>query len=134
MAGTRVRWRRGGCHCGAVAFEMRAPEEIEVRACNCSICAMSGFLHYHVERDQFRLLTGADKITTYMFNTGTARHHFCSVCGVKSFYVPRSMPHGYSVNVRCLEEGAVRVTRILPFDGQHWEDAIDELRAEIGSP
>jgi hypothetical protein len=128
-----MSWKRGGCHCGAVRFEVLAPDEIEARECNCSICAKSGYLHYHVGRERFRLLTGADNITTYTFNTGTAKHQFCSVCGIKSFYVPRSKPDGYSVNVRCLEAGAVRVTAIKPFDGQHWEDAIDELRAEIGA-
>ena len=53
------------------------------------------------------LLTGEDKLTTYTFNTGTAQHRFCSVCGIKGFYVPRSKPDGFSVNVRCLDEGAV---------------------------
>ena len=58
------------------------------------------------------------------FNTGTAKHHFCSVCGIKSFYVPRSKPDGFSVNVRCLDDGQVRVTRITLFDGEHWEEAM----------
>ena len=52
-------------------------------------------------------------ITTYIFNTGTAKHHFCAMCGIKSFYVPRSNPDGFSVNVRCLDDGEVRVTRII---------------------
>ena len=56
------------------------------------------------------MLTGEDTLTTYTFNTGTAKHHFCSSCGIKSFYVPRSKPDGYSVNARCLDDGAVRVT------------------------
>lgn len=122
-------WKRGGCHCGAVTFEVLAADEIEARECNCSICAKSGYLHLHVEKDQFRLLSGTDKIATYSFNTGTARHHFCAVCGVKSFYVPRSKPDGYSVNVRCLADGAVRVTRVLPFDGAHWEEQMAEIAA-----
>jgi hypothetical protein len=128
-----MSWKKGGCHCGAVAFEVLLPGEIEVRECNCSICAKSGYLHYHVGKDRFRLLSGEDTLTTYTFNTGTAKHHFCSVCGIKSFYVPRSLPNGFSVNVHCLEPGAVRVIGSKPFDGAHWEDAIGELRAEIGA-
>ena len=85
---------------------------------------MTGYVHLIVPKERFRLLAGADRITTYSFNTGTAKHHFCSVCGIKSFYVPRSKPDGYSINVRCLEEGAVRVARVKPFDGRHWEDAM----------
>ena len=105
------------CHCGAVRLTApTAPKA--VTECNCSICRKAGYLHLMVEAERFRLLKGADKITTYSFNTGTAKHHFCSVCGVKSFYVPRSKPDGFSVNVRCLDGGAVRVTRIMMFDGE----------------
>ena len=70
-----------------------------------------------------RLLKGEDKLTTYTFNTRLAKHRFCSICGIKSFYVPRSFPEGFSVNVRCLDDGAVTVTRIGVFDGAHWEEA-----------
>jgi hypothetical protein len=124
MAESPLSWKKGGCHCGAIAFEVLAADEIEVKDCNCSICRMTGYVHLIVPKERFRLLAGAGRITTYSFNTGTAKHHFCSVCGIKSFYVPRSKPDGYSVNVRCLEEGAFRVTRVTPFDGQHWEDAM----------
>ena len=95
----------GGCHCGAVAFEVEAPAKIVASDCNCSICRMSGYLHLIVPRSRFHLLQGADALTEYKFNTGTARHLFCGRCGVKSFYVPRSNPDGYSVNVRCLDPG-----------------------------
>lgn len=118
---------RGGCHCGRVRFEVDAPARPQVQECNCSICRMTGYLHLIVAADRFRLLKGADKITTYRFNTGTAKHHFCSVCGIKSFYVPRSKPDGFSVNVRCLDDGAVQVTRITLFDGEHWEEAMAKL-------
>jgi hypothetical protein len=124
MAESPMSWKKGGCHCGAVRFEVLAPDEIAVKDCNCSICRMTGYVHLIVPKERFRLLAGAGRITTYSFNTGTAKHHFCSVCGIKSFYVPRSKPDGYSINVRCLEEGAVRVARVKPFDGQHWEDAM----------
>ena len=114
----------GGCHCGRVRFEVDAPAVLAVDECNCSICSKSGYLHLIVPAARFRLRSGEDVLTTYTFNTGTAKHHFCSVCGIKSFYVPRSKPDGYSVNVRCLDDGQVRVTRITLFDGQHWEEAM----------
>ena len=123
-----MSWKRGGCHCGAVAFEVLMPSEVEAVDCNCSICAKTGFVHYVVPKNRFRLLSGADKITTYEFNTRTAKHTFCSVCGIKSFYVPRSHPDGYSVNLRCLEPNAVRVVNLQPFDGQHWEQHAATLK------
>ncbi len=128
-----MTWKSGGCHCGAVRFEVLAPEEIETEECNCSICRMTGFLHLIVDADRFRLLSGEDKLTTYTFNTGTAKHHFCSVCGIKSFYVPRSHPDGFSVNARCLDDGPVTVTRITLFDGKHWEDEMAKRAGVNGS-
>lgn len=114
--GAALVTHRGGCHCGAVAFEVDAPARVTVSECNCSICRMSGYLHLIVPRAQFRLLRGADALSEYTFNTGTARHLFCRRCGVKSFYVPRSNPDGYSVNVRCLDQSTLEHIDREPFD------------------
>jgi len=118
-----MTWRAGGCHCGGVRFETLLPDAIEVDDCNCSMCARTGFLHIIVPAARFRLTAGEDKLTTYTFNTGVAKHLFCSVCGVKSFYVPRSNPDGFSVNYRCLDDqSAFREVRIINFDGTgNWE-------------
>jgi hypothetical protein len=113
---------RGGCHCGRVRFEAVAPAEIEVLDCSCSMCRKLGYLHLIVPRSRFRLLSGDESLTTYTFLTETARHLFCRVCGVKSFYVPRSHPDGYSVNARCLDPGTVTRQVAVPFDGAHWEE------------
>lgn len=118
---------RGGCHCGRVRFEVEAPENLEVLECNCSLCHKVGFLHLIVPRSQFKLVSGSDSLTSYQFNTRTANHLFCKVCGVKSFYVPRSHPDGYSVNVRCLDEGTVDMLAVVPFDGRNWEDSVQGL-------
>ena len=114
----------GGCHCGRVRFEVHAPAQLQVFDCNCSICAKSGYLHLIVPRSQFQLVSGAEQLTSYQFNTGTARHLFCAVCGMESFYVPRSHPDGYSVNARCLDDGTVSAMRVTAFDGQHWEQQV----------
>jgi len=97
---------QGSCHCGASTFEVEAPEHIEADECNCSICTKSGFLHLIVPPSRFRLLTGREFITTYQFNTGTAKHTFCRVCGIKPFYTPRSNPDGIDINVHCLDRPA----------------------------
>lgn len=118
---------RGGCHCGAVRFEVDAAAVIEALDCNCSICRMTGFLHLIVPASRFRLQRGADALVAYTFNTGTAKHLFCRHCGIKSFYVPRSHPDGYSVNVRCLDAGTVERTVITPFDDRDREAATAAL-------
>ena len=120
----------GGCHCGRVRFEVDAPAHLEVDVCNCSMCARSGFKHLIVAADQFRLLSGRDALTTYSFNTRAARHLFCSVCGVKSFYVPRSNPDGFSVNARCIDGDTVQALAVAPYNGRNWEQAAADLRAQ----
>jgi hypothetical protein len=111
----------GGCHCGRVRFEVLAAAEIEASECNCSICGKTGFLHLIVPKSRFQLLQGSEVLSAYTFNTRVAQHLFCKVCGIKSFYVPRSNPDGFSVNVRCLDSGTVAKVNITPFDGQNWE-------------
>jgi len=118
---------RGGCHCGAVRFEVNAAAAPQVLRCNCSMCRLSGFEHLIVAAADFRLLQGQPWLTTYTFNTGVAKHLFCSRCGVKSFYVPRSNPDGYSVNLRCLDPGTVTAAHYEDFDGAHWEQHGAEL-------
>jgi hypothetical protein len=118
---------RGGCHCGRVRFEVEAPAEISAQLCNCSICSMTAYLHLIVPRARFRLISGDEDLETYTFNTGVARHHFCRVCGINSFYVPRSNPDGFSVNVRCLDPATIELVTVEDFDGRNWELHADEL-------
>ena len=120
----------GGCHCGRVRFEALAPARIRVNECNCSMCSKAGYLHLIVPKERFKLLSGGDVLTTYTFNTGRAQHYFCSVCGVKSFYRPRSHPEGISVNARCLDEGTIEDVSIGHTDGRNWEKAYPAGRAE----
>jgi hypothetical protein len=117
----------GGCHCGRVRFEVEAPAVIEATLCNCSMCSMTAYLHLIVPKRRFRLLAGEADLFTYTFNTGVARHFFCRVCGIKSFYVPRSNPDGISVNVRCLGAGTIESVRVTAFDGRNWEANADAL-------
>ena len=121
----------GGCHCGRVRIKVEAPADITVDECNCSICGKSGYLHLIVSGDRFTLTAGDDVLTTYTFNTGTAKHRFCSVCGVKPFYVPRSHPDGFSVNARCLDEGTVTSVTIRRIDGKNWERQFAKGRGDF---
>lgn len=113
----------GGCHCGAVRFEVKAPARVAALRCNCSICRMSGYLHLQVPKSRFRLLRGQESLVKYAFNTGAAQHLFCRSCGVKSFYVPRSFPQGYSINLNCLDRARLEQVEIEEFDGENWEAA-----------
>ena len=124
-----VRWTEmmktyeGGCHCGRVRFRIEVDlEETMIGECNCSICTKKGILHLPVSRAHMQILSGADALTAYTFNTGTAKHTFCRHCGIHAFYQPRSDPENYSVNARCLDEydpETMRSERL--FDGREWE-------------
>lgn len=113
----------GGCHCGGVRFEFYAPSKLEVLRCNCSICNRIDYLHLLAPHTDFTLLTDPAVLSEYRFNTGTACHLFCSRCGIKSYYQPRSHPDCWSVNARCVDNLALTDLSITGFDGQHWSAA-----------
>jgi len=115
----------GGCHCGRVRFRVTA-DLARVTECNCSMCTKKGFLHLIVEPAQFELLSGEDSLTTYQFNTKTAKHTFCKVCGIHAFYVPRSDPDKIDVNARCLDGIDLAALSPQRFDGKNWEAAIQK--------
>jgi len=119
---------QGGCHCGAVRYEVVVNQHEAVN-CNCSICQKKGFLHLIVPPECFTLLSGEDRLTTYTFNTGVAKHKFCLLCGIHSFYIPRSHPDCIDVNVRCLDGDVVSKFKITPFNGANWGENIDNLRS-----
>ena len=127
-----MKTMEGGCHCGRVRFRVTADLN-GVTICNCSICSKKGIWHLIVPPEQFDLISGKDDLTTYEFNTRTAKHTFCKVCGVHPFYVPRSDPDKIDVNARCLDNVDLSRVRIRPFDGRNWEQAMldrDHQRGE----
>jgi len=113
----------GGCHCGRIRFNVQA-DLADVLECNCSICVKKGILHVIVPKAAFELLSGQDDLVVYQFNTNVAKHLFCGVCGIHSFYVPRSHPDKIDVNVRCFDDVDLANIVARPFDGKHWEDAM----------
>lgn len=120
---------KGGCHCRAVRFTAALPDPpVPALDCNCSICRMTGFIHIMVPHEEFRLEKGAEVLTGYRFGTSAAEHLFCSSCGVKSFYQPRSHPNAWSVNARCLDEPIELA--IEQFDGGNWDAAKARLDQE----
>jgi len=113
---------RGSCHCRAIRFEAVLPDaEPSLLDCNCSICSLSGFLHLIVPHADFVLIDGQELLTSYRFGSEQAEHLFCRICGVKSFYQPRSHPDSWSINFRCVEGDDRLRPNIVPFDGRDWE-------------
>jgi len=98
------------CHCGAVKLELALPNGIEKpRRCDCSICRRKGAIVASVALDGIRIIEGADVLKLYQFNTKTAKHYFCSNCGIYTHHQRRSSPNEYGYNIGCLEG-------VNPFD------------------
>ncbi|KAK0132119.1 Centromere protein V [Merluccius polli] len=114
----------GGCHCGAVRFLVCCSPHLHVFQCNCSICTKKQNLHFIVPKNQFTLVQGVEHLTTYTFNTHVAQHTFCKVCGVQSFYTPRSNPNGYGIAPHCLDPGTVCSVTVEEFCGEKWEESM----------
>ena len=98
------------CHCGSVQFEVQLTDGFNtIRRCSCSYCSMRGAVAVSAQLDGIVFLKGQDLLTLYQFNTKTAKHYFCSVCGIYTHHQRRSNPNQFGINVSCLEG-------ISPFD------------------
>ncbi|XAR73565.1 hypothetical protein NMG60_11007575 [Bertholletia excelsa] len=117
----------GGCHCKKVRWRVQAPSSVVAWNCNCSICSMRGSTHFFVPSERFELLGDSkDFLTTYSFGTHTAKHTFCKVCGITSFYTPRGNPDAIAVTFRCVDPGTLVHAEIKHFDGMNWETSYNE--------
>ncbi|XP_008789274.2 centromere protein V [Phoenix dactylifera] len=117
----------GGCHCGHVRWQVEASPSVVAWSCNCSDCSMRGNVHFIVPSAKFKLIGDSEKfLTTYTFGTHTAKHTFCRVCGITSFYFPRSNPDGVAVTFKCVDSGTLRHIEIRCFDGRNWEKSYDQ--------
>lgn len=118
----------GGCHCKQIQFEVLGEENIQILNCTCSICSIVNYKHYIVNKSKFKLIKGKDLLSNYTFNTKTAKHIFCKICGIKSFYIPRSHPDSISVNLNCIYSNTVKKIKIIKFDGKNWKKNINKIK------
>lgn len=120
---------KGSCHCGAVKFTTTLIQGFaSARRCNCSICRMRGAVALSSAADKFQITQGDDKLASYRFNTGTAEHHFCKVCGIYTHHKRRSMPDQVGVNAACLESvSPFDFSEVVVYDGanRHPQDMKD---------
>lgn len=110
---------KASCHCGAVQFELTLQKGLDdPRRCDCSMCRRRGAIVASVKLDGIKILKGIDKLSLYQFNTMTAKHYFCSVCGIYTHHQRRSNPTQYGFNVACLEGvNPLELKDIPTYDG-----------------
>jgi hypothetical protein len=98
------------CHCGSVELLLHLPDGIvNPRRCDCSICRRKGAIVASVSLSDLTIVKGHEALKLYQFNTKTAKHYFCSNCGIYTHHQRRSNPEQYGYNVGCLEG-------VNPFD------------------
>lgn len=116
-----VSTHQGGCHCGAVRYQVEIDPDAQAITCNCSMCSRSGTLLQFVPESAFELLQGEDHLTDYQFNKKVIHHVFCKTCGIKPF-ARGSGPQGpmIAVNVRTLDNVDVFAiaSKAQTFDGK----------------
>ena len=101
---------KASCHCGAVELELTLPDGIvDPRRCDCSMCRRRGAIAATATLEQLKVVKGQEHLRLYQFNTNTAKHYFCSICGIYTHHQRRSNPQEYGYNVACLEG-------VNPFD------------------
>lgn len=127
--------RAGGCHCGTVRFTVQfADETLTGSRCSCTICAMKGAVMTYVPLEAVTVISGADSLACYSFNTGVAQHRFCANCGIHLFHQTRSDPDKYAINAATLE-GVRPYEDFLEapvFDGQRHSSDNDGIRRQAG--
>ncbi|GGD46036.1 GFA family protein [Croceicoccus pelagius] len=102
MPETDFRDVTGACHCGGVGFVAKV-DLASARRCNCSLCRMRGAVALSADLADFTVTRGEGLLTLYTFNTGAAKHYFCSKCGIYTHHQRRSNPHQFGVNVACID-------------------------------
>ena len=102
--------KKGSCHCGSVIFEVELEDGLQnLRRCNCSLCRRKGAIMASVPIEKLKVVNGQDKLSLYQWNTKTAKHYFCSVCGIYTHHQRRSNPNEFGFNVACIQG-------VNPFD------------------
>ena len=116
----------GSCHCKAIKFRFFSKKKVNLIKCNCSICSITNYLHLIIPHKEFKIIKGKNRILTYKFNKNLAKHFFCKICGIKSFYQPRSHKNSYSINYNSILK-APKINKIISFDGKNYEKNLKNI-------
>ena len=118
--GVKIRSKhKATCHCGSVEIELDLPDGlIDIRRCDCSMCRRRGAIAASVSLSGINIIKGGDVLNLYQFNTMTAKHYFCSKCGIYTHHQRRSNPEQYGFNVACLEGvNPLKIDDVPTYDG-----------------
>jgi hypothetical protein len=119
-AGTKKH--AGGCHCGAVRFEVELDLGAGGSRCNCTICTKIAPTGAIVKPGAFALRSGEESLSEYRWGAKIAGRFFCKRCGVHCFGRGHLDVLGgdfVSINLNCLDEVDLAELKIVYWDGRH---------------
>ncbi len=127
--------RTGRCHCGGVKFSVALIDDLAKAArCNCTICRMRGAVIVFARLGGLEVTEGEDLLTEYRFHSNTAKHYFCSRCGIYTFHQRRFDPEQYAVNVACLDGvSPFDFAEVPVFDGADHPKDTGEARMRVAA-
>ena len=108
------------CHCGEIKAEIDIKSFDKILRCNCSICKRKGAIMSIVKNEDFKIIKGKDKLSTYKFDSKVAQHFFCSVCGIYTHHHPRSNPSMTGFNLGCVDDvNTFKLNEVPVNDGEN---------------
>ena len=121
----------GGCHCGAVRFEVELDLGAGGSMFNCTVCTRIAAVAAIVKPAAFRQIAGEDSVSTYEWGAKISRRRFCKHCGVHCFGDGHLAEIGgdyVSINLNCLDDFDRGTIAIRHWDGRHnnWEGGMRE--------
>ena len=121
----------GGCHCGAVKFEVS--EEIQgIIHCHCETCRKINGTVYgstgFVPEGAFKIISGKNALTPYESSPGKNRW-FCSRCGAHVFARSQASPDMVGLRIGTIDgdPGIRSKTHIWVSQKRDWYDLNDDL-------
>jgi hypothetical protein len=105
------------CQCGRIRLSVTADLD-EIVECNCSLCSRTAFLHWYVPPQSVSLMSGGERLSTYVWRSATGGQHFCPTCGIAVIRTSTQFPPPVSVNARCIEGVDLAALKITQFDGK----------------
>ncbi|NVJ97937.1 MAG: GFA family protein [Alphaproteobacteria bacterium] len=109
---------KGGCHCGAVSFEVKTSLEW-ITECNCSACRKLGTVWAHADEGEINVDMADGATLSYIWGDKTLAFHTCRTCGSTTHWTSLNKAEStrMAVNVKLVDPSEIRDMRLRHFDG-----------------
>ncbi len=111
---------QGSCHCGAIRFSFEHPPIDKGLRCTCSMCSRKGAMMtpQAMAPENFKFEAEDGALGLYQFGAKTAKHYFCTRCGIYPFHETARFPGHLRANLGCVEGIDTFALEAEVFDGK----------------